>query len=92
IISRHQKLKDIEVTKDTQLKEWLNEARLQLQQAIADGYSDAKVMGGLPFSSSADVNLMLMLDAKVYQKALFSQTDINLDDLILKQADYLPSG
>ncbi|GAA5560460.1 isochorismate synthase [Acinetobacter seifertii] len=92
IISSHQKLKDIEVTKDTQLKEWLNEARLQLQQAIADGYSDTKVMGGLPFSSSADVNLMLMQDAKVYQKALFSQTDINLDNLILKQADYLPSG
>ncbi|WP_288421513.1 isochorismate synthase [uncultured Acinetobacter sp.] len=92
IISSHQKLKDIEVTKDTQLKEWLTEARLQLQQAIADGYSDAKVMGGLPFSSSADVNLMLMQDAKVYQKALFSQTDINFDNLILKQADYLPSG
>ncbi|TGU86777.1 isochorismate synthase [Acinetobacter pittii] len=92
IISSHQKLKDIEFTKDTQLKEWLNEARLQLQQAIAEGYSDAKVMGGLPFSSSADVNLMLMQDAKVYQKALFSQTDINLDNLILKQADYLPSG
>ncbi len=81
-----------EVTKTLSLKEWLNEARLQLQQAIADGYSDAKVMGGLPFSSSSDVNLMLMQDAKVYQKALFSQTDINLDDLILKQADYLPSG
>lgn len=92
IISSHQKLKDIEVTKDTQLKEWLTEARLQLQQAIAEGHSNAKIMGGLPFSSSADVNLMLMQDAKVYQKALFSQTDINLDDLILKQADYLPSG
>lgn len=92
IISSHQKLKDIEVTKDTQLKEWLTEARLQLQQAIAEGHSNAKIMGGLPFSSSSDVNLMLMQDAKVYQKALFSQTDINLDDLILKQADYLPSG
>lgn len=39
IISSHQKLKDIEVTKDTQLKEWLNEAvynyNKQLQMVIA---------------------------------------------------------
>ncbi|MCU0189262.1 chorismate-binding protein, partial [Citrobacter freundii] len=86
------KLRDIQVTKNSLLKDWLDEARAQLQLAINDGYKDVKIMGGLPFCSAADVNLMLMQNAKIYQKVLYAQSDIDFGSLSLEKADYFPLG
>lgn len=91
-INSHQKLRDIQVAKNSLLKDWLDEARAQLQLAINDGYKDVKIMGGLPFCSAADVNLMLMQNAKIYQKVLYAQSDIDFGSLSLEKADYFPLG
>ncbi len=91
-INSHQKLRDIQVAKNSLLKDWLDEARAQLELAMNDGYKDVKIMGGLPFCSAADVNLMLMQNAKIYQKVLYAQSDIDFGSLSLEKADYFPLG
>lgn len=91
-INSHQKLRDISVPHQSLLKDWLQEARAQLEKAVVEGYKDVKIMGGLPFCSAADVNLMLMQNAKIYQKVLYAQSDIDFDTLTFRKADYLPSG
>lgn len=90
-INSHQKLRDISVPHQSLLKDWLQEARAQLEKAVVEGYKDVKIMGGLPFCSAADVNLMLMQNAKIYQKVLYAQSDIDFDTLTFRKADYLPS-
>ena len=91
-INSHQKLRDISVAHQSLLKDWLQEARTQLERAVAEGHKDVKIMGGLPFCSTADVNLMLMQNAKICQKVLYAQSDLDLGALTLKKADYFPSG
>jgi len=91
-INSHQKLQDISVPHQSLLKDWLQEARAQLEKAVVEGYKDVKIMGGLPFCSAADVNLMLMQNAKIYQKVLYAHSDIDFDTLTLRKADYFPSG
>lgn len=91
-INSHQKLRDISVPHQSLLKDWLQEARAQLEKAVVEGYKDVKIMGGLPFCSAVDVNLMLMQNAKIYQKVLYAQSDIDFDTLTLRKADYFPSG
>ncbi|WP_445116224.1 isochorismate synthase [Acinetobacter sp. WZC-1] len=93
VIHSHQKLQDIQVAEHSQLRDWLQQARLQLEQAIEQGHRNASIMGGIPFGNAGDLNLMLMQDATIHQKVLYLQADYALQhDADLQQASFIPSG
>lgn len=91
VIQSHQKLADVHVSPDQDLSAWLKQAKLQLQDTIEQGHSDALIMGGIPFSHAEDVNLMVMQQANYYQKLLFSQADYDLTHQY-HSTSYIPSA
>lgn len=90
VLHSNQKLADVKVDSQQSLSNWLRQARLQLQDALQQGNPHALLMGGLPFSSAEDVNLMVMQQAQCYQKILFSTPDYDLSNTF-NGSIYLPS-
>ncbi|WP_333661846.1 isochorismate synthase [Acinetobacter sp.] len=92
ILQSQRKLQDIQVNEQSQLADWLKQARLQLKQAIAEGHYQAKILGGIPFCTSQDLNLMIMDEVKFYQKAIYTQHHQALPEQSIRDACFIPSG
>lgn len=92
VMQGQKKLQDIQVDAHSQLHDWLQQARKQLEQRIANGYTQAKIMGGIPFCSAQDLNLMIMESARIYQKVIYTQAFQHALMHQLKQASFIPSG
>lgn len=73
-----------------QLQDWLNQAKSQLQEVIKQGHVDAKIMGGLPFSTEQDAPELLISDSRWIQK-LFFQPQKSSDNR-LKHYRYHPEA
>lgn len=91
ILTGEKKRADIQVSPNSKLSDWISTAKQALSNAQAQSDSKTMLMGGIPFASSHDVNLMLLDQIKVYQKLLY-QPYHQLHSLTLKYASYIPQG
>lgn len=91
IVKGQHKLSDIQVPAQSKLNEWLSEAKAALNQAVQAGHQHAVLMGGIPFASSEDVNLMLLSDVQIYEKLLYP-TQQKIQDLTLQNVSFIPEG
>ena len=91
ILKGQNKLSDIQVPAQSELNLWLREAKAALNKAVQAGNSHAVLMGGIPFSSSEDVNLMLLNEVQIYQKLLYP-TQKKTQDLSLHSVSFIPEG
>lgn len=92
VLESQHKLQDVVIDADSQLADWLQQARCQLEHAIHNGHPHAKIMGGIPFCNANDVHLMLMDEVKIYQKLIFTHHHQKLIENDLQQAGFIPSG
>ncbi|MEG2127888.1 MAG: isochorismate synthase [Acinetobacter sp.] len=92
VLKSQHKLQDIEIAPNSHLQDWLKQARDQLDQAIQKGHHQAKILGGIPFSNSDDVNLMLMDEVQFYQKIIYTQLNRDITKSAIKEAHFIPSG
>lgn len=92
VLKGQDKIQDVHVAPDTQLAEWLTQARQQLQALTQQGESQAVIMGGIPFGNAQDVNLMLMKYSEFYQKLLYREQNDQFQALNLQQTTLIPSG
>lgn len=90
VLQGQHKLEDVVVDPASHLADWLVQAKQQLQQAQQAGHKNAMLMGGIPFSSAQDLNLMLLDQVKMYQKLLYKPQQ--QQPLQLKAASFIPPG
>lgn len=91
VLSSHHKVADIVSQSNSNLRDWVASAKHALAQQKQNGQTQSMLMGGIPFASAADVNLMLLDQVKVYQKLLY-QPYSHVQDLSLQRASYIPHG
>lgn len=92
ILQSCHKLQDVQIVENSQLQDCLAQARLQLEQAVANEHHHAKILGGIPFCRSEDLNLMIMDKVRFYQKAIYTQPNDSIPAYSIKQASFTPSG
>lgn len=92
IIQSQQKIADVQVAAESQLTDWVKQAKLQMSQSIEVGHDDVVLMGGIPFGNANDVNLMLMQQAQFYQKALYAKPDFDFKHLKIQNNQFIPLG
>ena len=91
VLSSHNKLADIQVENNSNLSDWVVASKQALAVQKQQGQTQSMLMGGIPFASSADVNLMLLDQVSVHEK-LMHQPYQPVQSLKLQAASYIPHG
>lgn len=92
ILKSQHKLQDVDIAPESHLSDWLKQARYQLNQLIQQGHLEAMILGGIPFSNTHDVNLMIMDEVKLYQKLLYTSHNREMSESTIKQVRFIPSS
>ena len=91
VLSSHNKLADIQVENNSNLSDWVAASKQALAVQKQQGQTQSMLMGGIPFASSADVNLMLLDQVSVHEKLMY-QPYQPVQSLKLQAASYIPHG